>query len=190
MLAYADIAVAVLAAGQGRRFGSDKLMVDLGGIPIGLHVAQTLAPMPFGWRFAVCSKSAALAEQLSHAGIEIIANDTPDTGQAHSLHLAVKAAEATAANALLVVLADMPFVSANHIADLVAAYDGDILASTDGAAPMPPAIFPRDTWPMLLATSGDTGARGLLKNARLFTASPGELRDIDVVADLRETPGR
>lgn len=188
MTAYAEIAVAVLAAGQGTRFGSDKLMAQLDGRPMGLHSAQTLTEMPFGWRFAVCSINAALMQHLSTAGWDIIANESPETGQARSLHLAVKAAEATAANALLVVLADMPFVSANHIAALVAAYEGDIVASTDGTAPMPPAIFPCDAWPMLLATSGDAGARVLLNNARLVSAPPHELRDIDVADDLRETP--
>lgn len=189
-MSWADIAVSVLAAGQGRRFGSDKLVADLNGTPMGLHIAQTLAPMGFGWRFAVCSEGAAIARHFSAAGLEIITNQNPERGQARSLHLAVKAAEPTSAKALLVVLADMPFVSAQLIADLVAAYDGDILASTDGTAPMPPAIFPRDTWPMLLATSGDAGARHLLKTAKLIPAPPGELRDIDVAADLLETPER
>ena len=181
---YADIAVAVLAAGRGVRFGSDKLMTDLDGRPMGLHIAQTLEQMGFGWRLAVCGNGAASMQHFSAAGFQIFTNSTPETGQAHSLHLAVKAAQATEAKALLVVLADMPFVSAKHIAALVAAYDGNIVASTNGTAPMPPAIFPRDTWPMLLATTGDAGARGLLKNARLIAAPSAELRDIDTPADL------
>ena len=181
---YADIAVAVLAAGRGVRFGSDKLMTDLDGRPMGLHIAQTLEHMGFGWRLAVCGNGTALVQQFSAAGFQVLANSTPETGQANSLHLAVKAAQATEAKALLVALADMPFVSAKHIAALVAAYEGDIVASTNGTAPMPPAIFPRDTWPMLLATTGDAGARGLLKNARLIAAPSAELRDIDTPADL------
>lgn len=184
MTACADIAIAVLAAGQGKRFGSDKLMADLNGRPLGLHIAQTMVPMGFGWRFAVCGKDAAIGQHFSNAGFVVIGNDRPEAGQAYSLHLAVKAAEATRTQALLVVLADMPFVSVKHIAALVAAYDGDIIASTEGKAKMPPAIFPRDSWPMLLSTNGDAGARALLKNAALITAPPDELRDIDVAADL------
>lgn len=180
----ADIAVAVLAAGRGVRFGSDKLMTDLDGRPMASHIAQTLRHMPFGWRLAVCGNGAALMQHFSAAGFQVLANSTPETGQAHSLHLAVKAAQATEAKALLVALADMPFVSAKHIAALVAAYEGDIVASTNGTTPMPPAIFPRDTWPMLLATTGDAGARGLLENARLIAAPTAELRDIDTPADL------
>jgi CTP:molybdopterin cytidylyltransferase MocA len=45
-------------------------------------------------------------------------------------------------------------------------------------------MFPRAFWPDLLMASGDRGAGGLLHGARLVAASPAELRDIDVAADL------
>lgn len=180
---WANIAVAVLAAGESRRFGADKLMAELDDMPLALHVVKMLAKMPFGWHFAVCSKSAVLMQHFSAAGFVVIKNSTPELGQSHSLHLVVKAAEATGAQALLVVLADMPFVTPMHIDRLVSAGPG-IIASTDGHRPMPPAIFPRAMWPQLLATTGDAGARELLSEALLVTASADELRDIDVPADL------
>lgn len=182
----ADIAVAVLAAGQGSRFGSDKLMADLDGRPMGLHVAEMLRDMQFGWRFAVCSKGAAILQHFSAAGFAIIENAAPEKGQSHSLHLAVRAARGTEASGLLVILADMPFVSKSHIEKLLNAGAG-IIASTSGERPMPPALFPRDVWPQLLATFGDAGARDLLREASLVESRASELRDIDVVADLRET---
>lgn len=183
---FGDIAVAVLAAGQGKRFGSDKLMADLDGRPMGLHVAEMLGEMPFGWRFAVCSKGAALVPHFSAAGFATIENAAPEKGQSHTLHLAVEAAQATEAKALLVMLADMPFVTTSHIEKLLTAGDG-VVASTSRDRPMPPALFPRDVWPMLLTITGDAGARELLRAATLVHAPCHELRDIDVVADLRET---
>lgn len=182
MTDFADIAVAVLAAGRGRRFGSDKLLVDLNGLPLGLHIGRTLAPIGFGWRFAVCAKNTPMATGYAELGFVPIANDDPEKGQAHSLHLAVGAAVATPAKALLVMLADMPFVSAEHLRLVAAA--GMLTASSDGSAPMPPAYFPREIWPELLETSGDRGAAALLKSARLITAEPAMLRDIDAPADL------
>jgi molybdenum cofactor cytidylyltransferase len=178
----AEIAVAILAAGESRRFGSDKLMADLDGIPMGLHIARTVASMAFGWRFAICPKGAALVQHFSGFGFEPIENAASELGQSHSLHLAVHGAEATDAKALLVLLADMPFVSEGHITAVVA--NGGLCASTDGSKPMPPALFPRTCWPELLDTSGDQGARSLLANAILVNAAPRELRDIDVAADL------
>jgi molybdenum cofactor cytidylyltransferase len=184
MTAYADIAVALLAAGQGIRFGSDKLLAEIDGEPLGLKAAKTLMEFPFGRHFAVCKSDGALAEQLADHGFMVVANDQPEQGQAHSLHLAVKAAMTTEAKALLVTLADMPFVSTAHLTALIFAYDGRITASTDGQSSMPPAIFPRESWPGLLATSGDAGARVLLKSAAVVRCAEGELRDIDTLADL------
>jgi molybdenum cofactor cytidylyltransferase len=182
MTGCADIAVAVLAAGQARRFGSDKLMAELDGAPLGLHIGRTLAQMEFGWCFAICAQGSPIEQQYAALGFAVIENATPDSGQAGSLHLAVKAAEKTQASALLVVLADMPFVTARHIARIAAS--NGLTASHDGNAPMPPALFPRSFWPELLATEGDTGARTLLGGAKIIMAPPKELHDIDLPADL------
>jgi molybdenum cofactor cytidylyltransferase len=182
MTDFADIAVAVLAAGQGRRFGSDKLLFDLNGVALGLHIGQTLASMGFGWRFAVTSENTPIAAHYAALGFAVIANEATENGQAHSLHLAVGAALATPAKALLITLADMPFVSAEHIRRVAAT--GMLTASSHGSAPMPPAYFPRETWPELLETSGDRGAAALLKSALLIKAEPAMLRDIDTPADL------
>jgi molybdenum cofactor cytidylyltransferase len=179
---FAKTAVAVLAAGSGRRFGANKLMAGLRGIPLGLHIGRTLAPMGFGHCFLVCSKDAALMQHYNALGFTRIANNAPEKGQAHSLHLAVRAAMATKATALMITLADMPFISAQHLEQL--GEKADLAASSDGAHPMPPAFFPRAYWPQLLTVSGDQGARALLQNARLVTASAASLRDIDTQADL------
>ena len=190
MMAYADIAVALLAAGQSVRFGSDKLLAEIDGEPLGLKAANTLMNLGFGHHFAVCRTDGDLAAHYARLGLTVIINDEPKRGQAHSLHLAVEGAIATEAKALLVILADMPFVSSAHLMALVAAFEGSITASTNGQTSMPPAIFPREDWPDLLATSGDAGARGLLTNAKLVAASCEELRDIDVGADLLRPPSQ
>jgi molybdenum cofactor cytidylyltransferase len=212
-MAYANIAVALLAAGQGKRFGGDKLSADLSGTPVGLMAARTLADMDFK-HLAVIARSGAtqqssvaqtnpglprfarnddstkyhhaLAPALADIGFQILINDQPDLGQSHSLHIAVRAAEQAQAKALLVCLADMPFVKAAHIANIIAKanhYNG-IIASHNGIQAMPPALFPRDCWPQLLDTKGDAGARFLLAGAVHIYAPPETLIDIDTVQDL------
>lgn len=182
MMAFADIAFVVLAAGVSARFGSDKLMVDLDGIPLGLHIGRTVSPMGFGWRYVVCGNNPALSDRYAALGFTVIANKMAKAGQAHSLHLAVQAALATPARALMVTLADMPFVPAAHI-DAVAR-TGALTGSSNGLAVMPPALFPRDSWPGLLSTSGDRGAAAILQSAGKIEIASSFLRDIDVPADL------
>jgi molybdenum cofactor cytidylyltransferase len=177
-----EIAVVVLAAGRSTRFGSDKLMVSIDGFPLGAHVGKVIAQIGFGWRFAICREDTPLVHYFEEMGFDVVANTAPEAGQAHSLHLAVQAAEQTDARALLVTLADMPFVTRQHL-QAVAAEEA-LTASSDGRAPMPPAFFPRALWPQMLLAKGDTGARGLLGNAKLVSVSPQELRDIDVADDL------
>ncbi len=179
-----DVAIAVLAAGKASRFGSDKLMAQLDGVPLGILGAQRLAMLPSAGHIAVCQPSAAIAAQYASLGYAIVENPGADEGLSGSLHLAVKAASGTQAKAILVLLADMPFVDAGHVQRLIAACDGDIIASSDGKHNMPPAIFPRPTWPLLLATKGDSGARDFLANAQILIAPDGMLRDIDTPDDL------
>jgi molybdenum cofactor cytidylyltransferase len=123
-------------------------------------------------------------------GYRIVDNPRAAVGLSTSLHLAVYAAAKTQAQALLIALADMPFIAASHIHALMAACHGDIMASSDGNQAMPPAIFPRSSWPFLLETKGDAGARQILARARTLAAPAGSLRDIDTQDDLAASKSR
>ena len=179
-----QVAIVILAAGHARRFGSDKLMADLDGGPLGICAARNLADIPAAAHFAVCQPGAAIAPFYADFGYSIVENPNADLGLSSSLHRAVDAAAKTKAQALLIVLADMPFLVAAHINALIAACDYDIIASVDGGQSMPPAIFPRSTWPLLLDTKGDAGARQILAQARYLAAPIGSLLDIDTPDDL------
>jgi molybdenum cofactor cytidylyltransferase len=179
-----QVAIIVLAAGNARRFGSDKLMADLDGAPLGLRAARNLAGIDAAAHFAVCQPKAVISSLYAEAGYAVVENPHADIGLSGSLHLAVAAAAKTQAQALLIALADMPFIMASHIDALIQACDGEIIASLDGNQSMPPAIFPRSTWPFLLETKGDAGARQILVRARSLAAPIGSLRDIDTPDDL------
>lgn len=179
-----DVAIVLLAAGNARRFGSDKLMADFEGAPMGTRAAHELVSVAAAAHFAVCQPDAIIAAHYQRLGFDIVDNPNPGIGLSGSLHLAVEAALRTDARALLIGLADMPFVQAAHVQALIAACTVNVVASFDGHQPMPPAIFPRAHWPDLLATVGDAGARHILAHAEKLTAPAGMLRDIDTADDL------
>jgi molybdenum cofactor cytidylyltransferase len=179
-----DVAIVLLAAGNARRFGSDKLMADFEGAPMGARVAHELVSVAAAAHFAVCQPDAVIAAHYARLGFDIVDNPRADLGLSGSLHLAVEAALRTDAQALLIALADMPFVQTAHIDTLIAACTDTVVASFDGHQPMPPAIFPRSHWPDLLATVGDAGARHILAGAEKLTAPAGTLCDIDTPDDL------
>jgi molybdenum cofactor cytidylyltransferase len=187
-MAFAKIATVLLAAGAGKRFGGNKLEADLSGAMLGEHAARTLAGMKFGWCFAVHHPAyVRLAASIQVLGFDLIENIEPARGLSHSLKLAVEAAEATDADAVLVALADMPFVDEALLRSLVTGhhrYPDRCIASMSGAVPTPPAIFPRPCWGQLKSLSGDQGARGLLRDAILVQTETEKLRDIDTIEDV------
>ncbi|WP_138469383.1 NTP transferase domain-containing protein [Poseidonocella sp. HB161398] len=175
---------AVLAAGRSTRFGpQDKLAALLGGRPLASHAAAALSAVPLGARAAVCPPERAglfpgFARLEAPAGSE----------QSASLAAAAAWAEEIGASHLLVVLGDMPFVTAGDMARVLALAGEGAAAVTDGRRPMPPAAFGRALFPALAAAEGDQGARAILRALppeRLVPLPPERLRDIDTLGDLR-----
>ncbi len=182
------IAAILLAAGRGMRFGGNKLEAEFRGGMLGLHAARTLASLEPDYLVAVHDPAhAALGEALSEVGFTLITNSNPAAGQGHSLALAAQAALETDATHMLVCLADMPFVTPEHLQQIIATGGDDIIASAIGITRMPPALFQRRLLPALACLSGDTGARALLKNAILIPGDADMLADIDIRADLNRS---
>jgi len=184
-----DIAVLLLAAGLSRRYGTgDKLLAPLAGKPLALHAAAMLAALPFGRRLAVCKPGDdVLPRRLVALGFAVVTNPEPEAGQGTSLALGAKAAGAAGKAGLLVCLADMPFVSAADIEELVAAWRRDSArpaAAGAGGYLGAPALFPASALPALARLSGDRGARALLADAVPVAVDPAHLRDFDRPEDF------
>jgi len=179
----ADATVLILlAAGRSSRFGSgNKLAADLDDRPVATHVISALAPVPFKARVAVVGDY-----DQPFPGYEIVRNRNVEKGQSHSLRLGIEAARALGAGAALVALADMPRITTAHVLCLLDAADGPeaVVASSNGKAASPPALFGRSRFAALLALDGDEGARALIRAGLHIVTSPDDLIDIDTPADL------
>ncbi len=178
------LAVLLLAAGRSRRFGAaDKLMAGLDGRPVVEWAIGAQAGLT-ARRFAVVGPDGgAAAARLAAAGFERVVNPDPTAGQGHSLALGAAAvARTTETERMLVLLGDMPRVTPALLARLLAA--GDFAASSDGSRSGPPALFPRRLFGELARLRGEHGGRDWLAGAVPVIADPGELGDIDTVADL------
>ncbi len=190
MIAPDAVAAVLLAAGMSTRFGArDKLAVPLDGLPLGLHAARTLGRLPFARKIAV-SRSDGL--DFARYGFASVVNGDPAAGQAASIRMGLAEARSSGCRAVLIALADMPFVTSAHILALLERFDAQqpVVASTDGAKASPPVLFGASVFPLLDRLSGDTGARMLLREALLVTAPSAELRDVDTPLDLPADAGR
>lgn len=183
--------LALLAAGQSRRFGDrDKLSAMLGGKMLGLHAAQAAADLPFSQKLVIASPDPDCATGWRDLGYRVVANPDAVRGQATSVRLAAALAIEAGASALCIMLADMPFVTSGHLARLIESFEQagktNSVASARSGQAMPPAIFPSGALDSLLELQGDAGARKLLADALLVEGDDQFLIDIDTPADLAE----
>jgi molybdenum cofactor cytidylyltransferase len=194
MADFPTIALAILAAGRASRFGGDKLVANLNGTPLGTTFAREMRGIRFGLRIAICNPAQKdLTTAFAALDYRIIANDDPDSGLSRSVSLAAVAAMESDADGLLICLADMPFVTRDHVCALITrfhALEGQTIASTSGNTAMPPALFGRNSWPRLCELSGDAGARDMLKGCVLVPADAAILADIDTRDDLAQATVR
>ena len=161
------VAAIILAAGQSRRMGSaNKLLATFDGEPLVRRTVQA----------AIASKADPVIVVTGHmadrvtaalAGLDIEITHNPDFGGglATSLRAGLAAVPAAASGAL-VMLADMPGVSAAVIDKLIGAFSSaegrSIVLPTAAGKRGNPVLWSRAYFPELMALTGDTGARHLL----------------------------
>lgn len=174
----------VLAAGRSTRLGRDKLLESVDGLPLGEHIAMTLADLALSHRLAVCPAAAPArrALYLGH-GFEIVDNPDPGQGMGRSLALGARRAISLEADVLLVCLADMPNVTGDHLEALLGV-EAPIVATEAGGVRSPPSMFAREFLPQLAELTGDQGARQLLRAAATVPATRQLVRDFDTQADF------
>lgn len=188
-----DMALILLAAGHSRRFGdADKLLADLGGVPLGLHMAHRLSAIRWRQKVSVVA-SEGLQDVLRARGFETV---PPAAGAGMGDNLALAAQRVEGCAGVLVCLADMPFVPLTHIEALLRALgaDASIAVSAADAIKGPPVAFAAGHIRALRALTGDEGARRIMASATVETvsieAAAEVLSDIDTPADLERARGR
>lgn len=188
----------LLAAGLSARYPGDKLLADLHGRLLLDHAASMLAAIPFKAYIAVVPPDApGRWERLTQHGFAIAVNLRPADGQGSSLRAGAEAAARHAPEAVLLALADMPFVPESHVRALLAALTPDPESLAFTRSPQgwrgPPAAFGRGLLPQLMDVEGDRGARPILAGAPEAAGIPlsaSHLADFDAPEDFaRQDPG-
>jgi CTP:molybdopterin cytidylyltransferase MocA len=171
--------VAVLAAGSASRFGGGKLDADLAGTRVGQWVIDAVAAAGlFPGVIVVPGHTPVFARE---SGWPTLANVCASDGIGTSIALAASAALGQG-RALLVLLADMPLVTAEHLAALLA-HPAAATLYPDGKAGVPALVGPQ-LLPHLAKLDGNTGAGPLLARYPRVAAPPEMLLDIDRPEDL------
>ena len=164
----------VLAAGAGRRFGGPKQLAPLRGRPLIAHVLEAARP-PVIVVLGAHADEIRASVDLSTAQVVHCAGW--EEGQAASLRAGVAAAGD--AQAAVVLLGDMPFVTREVIEGAAARLDEscDAVRTLYGGRPGHPVVLGRAVLDAVGAVRGDQGARVLLDDFRVREWEAGELCD-------------
>jgi molybdenum cofactor cytidylyltransferase len=76
----------------------------------------------------------------------------------------IEAAQSEGADAVVVMLADRPFISAMMIDRMIDAYERQNLSCNTLPAEKPPILWARSMFPVLFQLQGDEGARSILSS--------------------------
>lgn len=181
----------LLAAGAGSRFAGPghKLTADLGGHSVAER--SVAAAQAAGVGPVVVVTGATPLPLPDSPDLHVISNPDWAAGQSTSLRAGIAEAERLGAVAIVVGLADQPFVEPEAWRSVAAATSPIAVATYDGKRRNPVRLH-RDVWPLLPA-GGDEGARSLIRlRSDLVEEVPclGSPADIDTLEDLRTWQNR
>ncbi len=178
------------AGGASRMRGVDKLLMQVANRPLIAHVARQA--LSASAHVAVTLRPEDTARNAALGDLPLTRLRIPEAseGMAASFRAAASWAMRLPVQALMIVLPDMPEITAADMRALIeaqAAHPGKPLRASDIARkPGHPVILPRAVFSDLLSLAGDTGAREVLRRypPRLH-ALPGQraLRDLDTPED-------
>jgi molybdenum cofactor cytidylyltransferase len=174
-----SIAAIVLAAGRSTRMGgANKLLADIGGRPMVRGVVEA-ALASKACPILVVTGHQAASVSTALGGLDVTFLDNPDyaVGLSSSLKAGIRAVPGDCDGAL-VLLGDMPRITAAHLDHLIAAFRAEpgsvISVPTHDGRRGNPVLWPRAHFAEMLQLEGDAGAK------RLLAAHAGDVREIDL----------
>ncbi|MGC4012474.1 MAG: nucleotidyltransferase family protein [Pseudomonas sp.] len=180
----------VLAAGQGSRFGSDKRRATLpDGRSLLAHSVER-AQVVFD-EVRVVLRDGERAEDFDlPVSCRVIHSPDAALGMGHSLAAGAASLIDSQAQAVAILLGDMPWIAPQTLRALTAAASPSaILFPLHDGQRGHPVLFGREFWPALTQLTGDEGARTVVQANRdrcitLEVADASVLRDVDTLAAL------
>ncbi|WP_449434138.1 nucleotidyltransferase family protein [Pseudomonas putida] len=180
-----SVVALVLAAGRGVRFGSDKRRATLAdGRSLLAHSVERARSVFDDVRVVLregeCGEDFGLP-----ADCRVIDSPQAASGMGHSLAAGAGALLDSQAQAVAILLGDMPWIAPATLRCLAeAATASTIVLPRHAGQQGHPVLFGRDFWPALAQLSGDEGARSLVQAQRaccvvMEVEDAGVLRDVD-----------
>jgi molybdenum cofactor cytidylyltransferase len=163
------VAALVLAAGLSRRMGgSNKLLAEMGGVPIVRRVVDALAASKASPVLVVVGHQAEqIKAALADCKVRFVENAAYEEGLGASLRAGVEALGEEEVDGALVALGDMPWIRAEHVDTLIDAFDpkgrSTICVPVHDRKRGHPVLWSSRHFGEMRKLGGDVGARALLE---------------------------
>ena len=194
-----DLTILIPAAGaSSRMLGADKLLTAVEDIPLLRRTALTALSSQARVLMTLRPQDQARRDCLAGLMVEVLTVADAATGLSASLRAG---AAAMGRGGLLILPADMPDITPQDLAQVMAAArqhpDSITRATASDGTPGHPVVFPPDLLASFAELQGDEGARSILqahKSRLRLVPLPGRhaLTDLDTPEDWaawRKTPG-
>ena len=184
------IGCVVMAAGNARRFGENKLAASLRGRSLILRALKTVPAECFDSVVVVTQypEIMRLAKEFHFAAIY---NQHPDWGISHTIKLGLT--ELRDCDGVLFLVSDQPLLrreSVKELAELWARHPDKIAALGHGGVRGNPCLFPARFFPELLELREDRGGNAVIRHHEedliLLEVDGAELYDVDTVRALEQ----
>lgn len=184
------VAGILLAAGTSTRMGRNKMLLDLGGETVLRRAARRAIDGGVSPLIVVLGSQAdRAAKELAGLECQVVTNLDYEAGITSSMHSGLAAVPTTSAGAM-VLLADMPSVTADMIGAMIRRYEQTaallVISDYDGVN-APPMLYDRRLFGELQATHGERCGRQVVQRhrdeAEVVRWSASALADLDVPED-------
>jgi molybdenum cofactor cytidylyltransferase len=186
------ISAIVLAAGKATRFGGCKQLVPLGGKPLLEHVLESVRQSRVDDVVVVLGDHAAeIQEAIAFGRERVVLNPDFAGGMSTSIQAGLRALPA-ATEAVMIVLADQPFVASRTLDLLIDEYQRvrpSVVIPTFNGSRGNPVLVDRSLFAEMMGIRGDVGCRATFgDHAETILKVPvndrGVVTDIDTLEDL------
>jgi len=183
-----QIGCVVMAAGDARRFGENKLAMEVGGKTLVRRALEAVPEEAF-CAVAVVTQYPEVEALAASLGFLPVHNRHPDWGISHTIRLGLEALGAV--DAALFQVSDQPLLRRETVAAEVAFFrqhPDKLVGLGHGGVRGNPCIFPRRWFPELLELREDHGGSTVIRRHEeellLVEAPAWELEDVDTPCAL------
>lgn len=185
------IGCVLMASGNAKRFGDNKLNKKLDGVSL-IDRALNAIPSEKLYKVVVVSQYEEVISKAEKRGFVGVKNKHPDFGISHTIKLGIDTI--SDCDAIMFMVSDQPLLKKDSVSQMLEFYKENsdfIVGMSYNGVRGNPCVFPKEFYPELKELKEDHGGNTVIRmhedRLKLFKAHhPDELSDIDTKEDLEK----